>query len=203
MDRQVLTLIRMWLKRRWSKRMTKAERPPLAASRARRKLEGRFKLTINREKTRVVHLEQPTASLDFLGFTFRDDCDLYGRDRRDSERVPLGQSAGTAAREDAASDRQRPLLPTDHGSDRGSQPAAAGLVAVLLAWLSARGVSPGQLVRAKPLVAAPASSEVSVPSARRKACRRPLSRNAGPASVAAAPSPALNPPRPTPLRCLG
>jgi RNA-directed DNA polymerase len=45
-------------------------------------LEQRFKLTVNREKTHVVDLKQPGASLDFLGFTFRYDRDLYGRSRR-------------------------------------------------------------------------------------------------------------------------
>jgi RNA-directed DNA polymerase len=45
-------------------------------------LEGRFRLTINRKKTRVVDLKEPGATLDFLGFTFRYDRDLYGRDRR-------------------------------------------------------------------------------------------------------------------------
>lgn len=45
-------------------------------------LEGRFKLTINREKTRVVKLMETGASLSFLGFTFRYDRDLHGRARR-------------------------------------------------------------------------------------------------------------------------
>jgi RNA-directed DNA polymerase len=45
-------------------------------------LEGRFRLTINRKKTRVVDLKETGASLDFLGFTFRYDRDLYGSDRR-------------------------------------------------------------------------------------------------------------------------
>jgi RNA-directed DNA polymerase len=45
-------------------------------------LEGRFRLTINREKTRVVRMPQPQASLDFLGFTFRYERDLHGRARR-------------------------------------------------------------------------------------------------------------------------
>ncbi|HUM41207.1 MAG TPA: group II intron reverse transcriptase/maturase [Nitrospira sp.] len=45
-------------------------------------LEGRFQLTINREKTRVVRLHQPKTSLDFLGFTFRHDRDLHGSGRR-------------------------------------------------------------------------------------------------------------------------
>jgi RNA-directed DNA polymerase len=45
-------------------------------------LEGRFRLTINRKKTRVVQLDRPGESLDFLGFTFRYDRDLHGRGRR-------------------------------------------------------------------------------------------------------------------------
>jgi RNA-directed DNA polymerase len=45
-------------------------------------LEGRFRLRINRKKTRVVNLNQPGASVDFLGFTFRYDHDQYGRARR-------------------------------------------------------------------------------------------------------------------------
>jgi RNA-directed DNA polymerase len=45
-------------------------------------LEGRFKLTINREKTRVVKLAEVGASLSFLGFTFRYDRDLHGRKSR-------------------------------------------------------------------------------------------------------------------------
>jgi RNA-directed DNA polymerase len=42
-------------------------------------IEGRFRLTINRKKTRVVDLNGPGASLDFLGFTLRYDRDLRGR----------------------------------------------------------------------------------------------------------------------------
>ena len=37
------------------------------------KLEGWFGLEINREKTRVVDLQEEGASLDFLGYTFRYD----------------------------------------------------------------------------------------------------------------------------------
>ena len=46
------------------------------------KLEGWLGLEINREKTRVVNLKEEGASLDFLGFTFRYDEDLYGHARR-------------------------------------------------------------------------------------------------------------------------
>jgi RNA-directed DNA polymerase len=41
------------------------------------KLEGKFGLTINREKTRVVDVGR--ESLDFLGYTFRYDRDLHGK----------------------------------------------------------------------------------------------------------------------------
>jgi len=46
------------------------------------KLEGKFGLEINRDKTRVVNLKEEGASLDFLGYTFRFDRDLYGARRR-------------------------------------------------------------------------------------------------------------------------
>ena len=45
-------------------------------------LEGRFRLTINRKKTRVVDLKASGATLDFLGFTFRYDRDRHGRAQR-------------------------------------------------------------------------------------------------------------------------
>jgi RNA-directed DNA polymerase len=46
------------------------------------KLEGKFQLEINREKTRVVDLREKGASLNFLGYTFRYDRDLKRRGRR-------------------------------------------------------------------------------------------------------------------------
>jgi RNA-directed DNA polymerase len=45
------------------------------------RLEGKFQLEINREKTRVVDLREEGASLHFLGYTFRYDRDLKGRGR--------------------------------------------------------------------------------------------------------------------------
>ena len=45
-------------------------------------LEERFRLTINRAKTRVVMMRQTGARLNFLGFTFRYEQDLFGRNRR-------------------------------------------------------------------------------------------------------------------------
>ena len=46
------------------------------------RLEGKFQLEINREKTRVVELREQGASLHFLGYTFRWDRDRKGRDRK-------------------------------------------------------------------------------------------------------------------------
>lgn len=46
------------------------------------KLEGWLDLQINRDKTRIVDLKQPGQSLDFLGYTFRNDRDQYGRPQR-------------------------------------------------------------------------------------------------------------------------
>jgi RNA-directed DNA polymerase len=43
------------------------------------KLEKELGLEINRDKTKIVRMEQPGASLDFLGFTLRYDRDLKGR----------------------------------------------------------------------------------------------------------------------------
>ena len=60
-------------------------------------LEGRFGLTINREKTRVVCLNQPGASVDFLGFTFRYDRDLYGHDRRYLNVFPSTKAQASSA----------------------------------------------------------------------------------------------------------
>jgi RNA-directed DNA polymerase len=42
-------------------------------------LQGRFGLTVNRDKTRTAKLNKPRESLDFLGYTFRYDRDLQGR----------------------------------------------------------------------------------------------------------------------------
>ena len=41
------------------------------------RLEGKFRLEINRDKTRIVDLGEERASLDFLGYTFRYDRDRH------------------------------------------------------------------------------------------------------------------------------
>ena len=55
-------------------------------------LEGEMGLEINREKTRVVNLHENGASLDFLGYTFRFDRDLHGRDKLYLNLTPAAKS---------------------------------------------------------------------------------------------------------------
>ncbi len=69
-------------------------------------IEGRMGLTVNREKTRVVNLKEEGGKLDFLGFTFSRDRDMYGRERRYLRVAP---SAKALARE-----RERIRELTDH-----------------------------------------------------------------------------------------
>ena len=52
------------------------------------KLEGWLGLQINRDKTRVLDLRPPGQGLDFLGYTFRQDRDQYGRPQRYWNLVP-------------------------------------------------------------------------------------------------------------------
>jgi RNA-directed DNA polymerase len=57
-----------------------------------RTLEDRFKLTVNREKTRVVKLGPAGASFSFLGYAFRYDRDLHGRAHRYLDVFPATKS---------------------------------------------------------------------------------------------------------------
>lgn len=75
-------------------------------------LEGRFRLTINRQKTRIVKLNQPGASFDFLGFTFRYDRDRHGRDHRYLNVFPSRKSVQrAAARLHELTDHRRCFVP--------------------------------------------------------------------------------------------
>jgi RNA-directed DNA polymerase len=58
-------------------------------------LEDRMGLSLNREKTSVVQLHR-AESLDFLGFTFRFDHDLHGRDRKYLNVIPSKKSLSKA-----------------------------------------------------------------------------------------------------------
>ena len=56
-------------------------------------LEDWMKLKLNRDKTRVVNLDQEGTHLDFLGYTFRYDRSLYfGRHRRYLNLLPSAKS---------------------------------------------------------------------------------------------------------------
>jgi RNA-directed DNA polymerase len=61
-------------------------------------LEEWMGLTINRDQTRVVNLNDPGTHLDFLGYTFRYDRDRYGRAQR---YLHVGPSAKALNRERA------------------------------------------------------------------------------------------------------
>lgn len=60
------------------------------------RLEGKFGLEINRDKTRVVEVKPKGGSLDFLGYTFRWDRDRQGRSKKYLNVFP---SAKSVARE--------------------------------------------------------------------------------------------------------
>jgi RNA-directed DNA polymerase len=78
-------------------------------------LHGRFGLTVNRAKTRTVKLNEPGASLDFLGYTFRYDRDLQGRPWRYLNLCPSRKSM----------QRERDQLREMTGPDRCFVPIAA------------------------------------------------------------------------------
>lgn len=56
------------------------------------KLEGWLELEINREKTQIVKLQEAGASLNFLGYTFRYDRDLFGRGHSYLNVIPSKQA---------------------------------------------------------------------------------------------------------------
>jgi RNA-directed DNA polymerase len=75
-------------------------------------LEGRFRLTVNRQKTSIVKLHQPGESLTFLGFTLRYDRDRFGRNRRYLNVTPSAKALARAReRVRELTDRQRNFVP--------------------------------------------------------------------------------------------
>jgi RNA-directed DNA polymerase len=77
-------------------------------------LEGRFKLTVNREKTRTVQVDEPGASLSFLGFTLRYDKDRFGRPWRYLNVFPAQKAMARArAKLRELTDRRRNFVPID------------------------------------------------------------------------------------------
>ena len=59
-------------------------------------IEARLGLEINREKTKIVDMKQRGAILDFLGYSFRYDADLFGSSRRYLNRFPSRESMSRA-----------------------------------------------------------------------------------------------------------
>jgi RNA-directed DNA polymerase len=80
-----------------------------------RTLQGRFGLTVNRDKTRTVRLTEPGERLDFLGYTFRYDRDLRGRPTRYLNLCPSDKSLR----------RERDALRRMTGPDQGFTPIPA------------------------------------------------------------------------------
>lgn len=61
-----------------------------------KELEGRFGLKINKEKTKIVNLRREGSQLNFLGFTFRYDMDLYGANKKYLNTLPSEKSVERA-----------------------------------------------------------------------------------------------------------
>jgi len=59
-------------------------------------IEARLHLRLNQDKTSIINLHEAGTHLDFLGYTFRYDCDLYGRGRRYLNMEPSQKSMATA-----------------------------------------------------------------------------------------------------------
>jgi RNA-directed DNA polymerase len=78
-------------------------------------LEGRFQLTVNRQKTSIVKLQEPGQSLTFLGFTLRYDRDRFGRDHRYRNVIPSAKAMARAReRIRELTDRRQNFTPIDH-----------------------------------------------------------------------------------------
>jgi RNA-directed DNA polymerase len=83
------------------------------------KIENWLGLEINRDKTRVVDLREAKASLDFLGYTFRWDRDLYGSGRRYLNVEPSKQALQRERdRINEMTDRRQGCTPIQHLIDR-------------------------------------------------------------------------------------
>ena len=124
-----------------------------------RLLEGRFRLTINREKTRIVKMRQPGESLTFLGFTLRYDRDLHGRDHRYLNVIPSAKALARAREKIRdMTGPQRCCVPIP-AVDPRDQPLDDELESVLPLRLSPFGVPPAELVCRRTIESSPATSE--------------------------------------------
>ncbi len=72
-------------------------------------IENRLKLTINRDKTKIVKLKDEKERLNFLGYSFRFDRDLKGRRLKYLNMFPADKSAeGLKAKIKAKTSRSNP-----------------------------------------------------------------------------------------------
>jgi RNA-directed DNA polymerase len=112
------------------------------------KLEGKFGLEINRDKTRVV--DERRESLDFLGYTFRYDRDLQGRRKKYLNVLPSKQAVGrerAKLREPiSVGQSHTPLPQLVERLNRGLE----GSREILQLRLPAQGVVGDRLVRTRP-----------------------------------------------------
>ncbi len=76
------------------------------------KLENWMGLELNRDKTRLVNLTETGASLDFLGYTFRYERDLWGKPKKYLNVMPSQK----------ALKREREILRQMTGAQRSCQP---------------------------------------------------------------------------------
>jgi hypothetical protein len=135
------------------------------------KLEGKFQLEINRDKTRVVDLREKGASLDFLGYTFRQDRDLKGREKRYLNVFPSKKAVQREREKAARDDQQSSVFQADPGLDRRAQSASEGLGQLILVWIRTErftGRSTGTCVADSSAIC---KGAVRDPSGRRRGCR--------------------------------
>ena len=159
-------------------------------------LEGRFRLTVNREKTRIVKLHEPGQSLNFLGFTLRYDRDLFGRDHRYLNVFPSTKAMTRAHdRVRELTGPKRCFVPIRR-DDRRHQPLEQRLERVLPPRLSPAMLSGPESFHVAPLDASLATSEsTSLPYPGRRVILLP--------SAAPRPAALVNDSRLTPCACLG
>ena len=131
-----------------------------------RTLHERFDLRVNPAKTRTVRLDEPGASLDFLGYTFRYDQSLFGPGRY-LNLCPSRKALQRGARPPAGDDRAAMLLRPRARADRASEPIPGRVGQLLRQGLPPHGVPRDQPVRAGAAGVPPDPSEpASVPPRR-------------------------------------
>ena len=104
----------------------------------RSQLEDWLGLELNRDKTSVVNLRDP-ESLDFLGYTFRYDWDLKGRNWKYLNVEPSKKSQKKSPRGHPSQDRTSQLFQAHSRHRGGTQRVSTRLEPVLPVWLSKEG----------------------------------------------------------------